>query len=241
MKETGFIVFPAIDLLGGKCVRLKQGSYSDVTIYSDDPLSVAFSFKEAGAGHIHIVDLDAARTGIPSNSQLVLQIAQQTGLFVQTGGGIRNMGILEKILDSGASRAILGTGAVRDRAFTADALKRFGNRIAIGIDSRSGEVAVQGWTEATGLKTLDFARQIEAEGAETVIFTDISRDGMLNGTQIEGIRELVAGTKLNVIASGGIGSIGDVTDAKTAGACGAIIGKALYEGKVDLKECLLSV
>ncbi len=241
MTERDFIVFPAVDLLGGKCVRLRQGSYSDVTVYSEDPLAVAFSFKKAGAGHIHIVDLDAARTGKPANSPIIAEIARQTGLFVQTGGGIRNMEILETVLGSGISRAILGTVAVKDRKFTAEALKRYGNRIAVGIDSRNGKVAVQGWTEATEMKTLDLARLIESEGAETVIFTDISRDGMLNGTQLGGIRELVGGTRLNVIASGGIGSIADVADAKKAGASGAIIGKAIYEGKVDLKECLQSV
>ncbi|MDD4327815.1 MAG: 1-(5-phosphoribosyl)-5-[(5-phosphoribosylamino)methylideneamino]imidazole-4-carboxamide isomerase [Eubacteriales bacterium] len=236
-----FTVFPAIDLLGGKCVRLKQGSYDDVTVYSDDPVKTALSFKEAGARAIHIVDLDAARSGVLVNSEIIAEISRQTGLYIQTGGGIRNMDILEKVLKAGVSRAILGTSAVRDRAFTAIALREYSCSVAVGIDARNGEVSVQGWTEDTGIKTLDFARLIEAEGARTIIFTDISRDGMLVGTQLDGIRELVAGTQMQIIASGGIGCIGDVIDAKEAGACGAIVGKAIYEGKVDLKKCLQSV
>lgn len=241
MSFSDFIIYPAIDLLGGKCVRLKQGSYSDVTVYSDDPLEMALTFKEAGARSIHVVDLDAARTGVPANSEIISQIALASGLSVQTGGGIRNMDILDKVLDSGAARAILGTGAVRDKRFTTEALKKYGSRIIIGIDSRDGEVSVQGWTEGTGLKTVDFARMIESQGAVTIVYTDITRDGMLTGTQTDGIRELLAHTRLQIIASGGIGSIRDVLDAKDAGACGAIIGKAIYEGKVDLKQCLLSV
>lgn len=236
-----FIVFPAIDLLGGRCVRLRQGDYNAVTVYSDDPMAMALSFLEAGADSIHIVDLDAARSGIPENHGIIAGIAGATGLFVQTGGGIRNMETLDRVLGSGISRAILGTSAVRDRAFTEAAVRKYGERIAIGIDAKNGEVAVEGWTEGGGTGVLDFAVQMEKIGVRTVIFTDISRDGMLTGTQTEGIRELTARTGLEVIASGGIGSIADVLDAKAAGACGAIVGKAIYEGKVDLRECLRSV
>lgn len=240
MKDR-FILFPAIDILGGKCVRLRQGDYNAVTVYSDDPVAMALSFLEAGADSIHIVDLDAARSGRPENHRLIAEIARKTGLFVQTGGGIRTMETLDKVLGSGISRAILGTSAVRDRAFTIAAIEKYGERIAIGIDARNGEVAVEGWTEGGGTGVLEFATKMEQIGVGMIIFTDISRDGMLTGTQTDGIRELTAHTGLKVIASGGIGSIADVIDARDAGACGAIIGKAIYEGKVDLKKCLRSV
>ena len=237
----GFTVFPAIDLLGGRCVRLRQGDYDQVTVYSEDPVGMAMSFKEAGADSIHVVDLDAARSGRPENHRIIAEIAARTGLFVQTGGGIRSMETLESVLDSGITRAILGTSAVRDRAFTEAAVRRYGARIAIGIDARNGEVAVEGWTEGGGTQVLDFAKRMESIGVGTVIFTDIARDGMMTGAQTDGIRELTAKTSLRVIASGGIGSIADVLDAMRAGACGAIVGKAIYEGKVELDECLRSV
>ena len=185
LRFSDFSIYTAIYLLGCNCVRLKQCSYSFVTVYSDDPLEMALTFKEAGARSIHVVDLDAARTGVPANSEIISQIALASGLSVQTGGGIRNMDILDKVLDSGAARAILGTGAVRDKRFTTEALKKYGSRIIIGIDSRDGEVSVQGWTEGTGLKTVDFARMIESQGAVTIVYTDITRDGMLTGTQTD--------------------------------------------------------
>lgn len=241
IKAKEFIVYPAIDLLGGRCVRLRQGDYNQVTVYSEDPAAMADSFREAGAAWIHIVDLDAARTGIPANHPLIARIASTSGLLVQTGGGIRNMETLDRVLDSSVERAILGTSAVRDRAFTEKAVARYGHRIAIGIDSRNGEVAVEGWTQASGMKTLDFARTMEAIGVETVIYTDISRDGMLAGAETQGIRQLAEETGLSVIASGGIGSMEDVLATRTAKAGGVIIGKALYEGKVDLRRCLQSV
>lgn len=240
-KGKEFIIYPAIDLLGGRCVRLRQGDYSQVTVYSENPAAMADSFREAGSAWIHIVDLDAARTGIPANHSLIASIASTSGLLVQTGGGIRNMETLDRVLDSSVERAILGTSAVRDRAFTEKAVARYGRRIAIGIDARNGEVAVDGWTRASGMKTLDFAKVMESIGIKTVIYTDISRDGMLAGAETHGIRQLSEETGLSVIASGGIGSMDDVLATKAAKAGGVIIGKALYEGKVDLKRCLQSV
>ncbi len=236
-----FIIYPAIDLLGGKCVRLRQGDYNEVTVYSDNPILMAQSFKDAGSKWIHMVDLDAAKSGIPTNNLIIAKIAGQKDLKVQTGGGIRNMDTLDRVLDSEVSRAVLGTSAVKDKDFTQKAVAKYGSRIAIGIDARNGEVAVDGWTTSSGMKVLDFAKLMESIGASTVIYTDISRDGMLSGTETLGIRELVLETKLSVIASGGIGVMQDVFDAKSTGASGVIIGKAIYEGKVDLKICLQSV
>lgn len=240
-QMTNFIIYPAIDLLDGRCVRLKQGDYKQVTVYSDDPAAMADSFREAGSAWVHMVDLDAARTGIPTNHLLIAQVAARSGLQVQTGGGIRNMDTLDRVLDSKVARAVLGTSAVRDRDFTQKAVARYGPRIAIGIDARSGEVAVDGWTTGSGMKVLDFARLMESIGVQTVIYTDISRDGMLQGTETHGISQLVLETALTVIASGGIGTMQDVLDAKATGAGGVIIGKALYEGKVDLRTCLQNV
>lgn len=239
--QTDFTIYPAIDLLDGMCVRLKQGDYNAITVYSHDPLAMASTFKEAGASWIHIVDLNAAKTGIPHNNKIIESIAAKTGLKVQTGGGIRNMETLDRVLESDVTRAVLGTAAIRDKAFTVKAVSKYGERIAIGIDARNGEVAVDGWTTGSGIRALDLAQIMQSIGVKTIIYTDISRDGMLQGTETKGITELVLNTRLSVIASGGIGGMQDVLDAKATGASGVIIGKALYEGKVDLKTCLQSV
>ena len=233
------IILPAVDLLGGKCVRLLKGDYDKVTVYNDDPLSQAWEFKEAGAQWIHVVDLDAARTGVPTNHAIIRQIAEKTGLKVDTGGGIRNMDTLRRwIEDYGVSRCVLGTAAVRDRAFTENALELYGYKIAIGIDAKDGEVAVDGWTEGSGLDAVEFALIMKSIGAETIVFTDIARDGMLTGPAVSSTKLMVESTGLDVIASGGIGSNEDIDKVRTTGCAGVIVGKAIYEGKVDLKACL---
>jgi phosphoribosylformimino-5-aminoimidazole carboxamide ribotide isomerase len=231
------IVYPAIDLLGGRCVRLRQGDYAQATVYSDDPVAVARGFRDAGAAWIHVVDLDAARSGVPVHHALIARIRTETGLRVQTGGGVRGMDVLEAHLAAGVERVVLGTAAVKDRAFTEEALRRHGDRIAIGIDARGGEVSVDGWTAGGGVRAADFARTMEALGARTVVFTDIARDGMLGGPALDATAELVRGTGLAVIASGGIGSQADIEAVRGIGAAGVIVGKALYEGKVDLAAC----
>lgn len=241
MENTSFEIFPAIDIIDGKCVMLKQGDYKEVTVYSDNPLSMALSFKNAGAKNIHIIDLDAAKTGNRINNNIISEIAKKTGLFVQTGGGIRNMETLKNVLKSGVSRAILGTAAVRDKKFIKEAVNLFGEKIAIGVDAKDGEVAVQGWTESGNVNVIDFVKQMENLGVKTIIYTDISLDGMLSGIPTEMIKNLLSKTSLNVIASGGISSQKDIDEAKRAGACAVIIGKAIYEGKVDLKKCLQRV
>lgn len=236
------IILPAIDLIDGKCVRLQKGDYNKVTIYNDDPLAQAMSFKEAGAKWIHIVDLDAAKSGVPTNHKIIAQIADKTGLKVDTGGGIRNMDTLSRwIEDYGVSRCVLGTAAIKDRAFTEAAIAKYGDKIAIGIDAKSGEVAVDGWTNGSGVNAVDFALIMKSIGAQTVVFTDIARDGMLTGPAVESTKELVEKTGLDVIASGGIGCDDDVINIKSSGCTGVIVGKAIYEGRVDLKKCLQSV
>ncbi len=232
------ILYPAVDLLDGHCVRLRQGDYEAVTQYSDDPLAVAEGFRNAGASWIHVVDLDAARTGRAVNRVVIARIAAATGLRVQTGGGIRSMADVEALLKAGLSRLVIGTAAVRDPAFAREALAAYPDRIAIGIDARDGEVGVEGWTSGGGIQAVELALRMRELGARTVVYTDIARDGMLGGVALDKTREMVDRTGLDVIASGGVGSEQDVEEVRTTGAAGLIIGKALYEGKVDLAACL---
>ncbi|MBR1796827.1 MAG: 1-(5-phosphoribosyl)-5-[Clostridiales bacterium] len=234
------IILPAVDLLGGKCVRLLKGDYNKVTIYNDDPLGQAWAFREAGAEWIHVVDLDAAKSGVPTNHEIIKQIAEKTGLKVDTGGGIRNMDTLRRwIEDYGVSRCVLGTAAVKDRSFTEKAIELYEEKIAIGIDAKDGEVAVDGWTSGSGIDAVKFALMMKSIGARTVVFTDIARDGMLTGPAVDSTKHMVEKTGLDVIASGGIGSNQDIEDIRTSGCAGVIVGKAIYEGKADLKACLL--
>jgi len=233
------IIYPAIDLLDGQCVRLSQGKYDQVTVYSDDPVKIAEGFAAAGAKWIHMVDLNAAKTGIPFNQSIIAAVVKNTGLKVQTGGGIRNLDTLRHLIEEiGVSRCVIGTSAIKDRAFTEKALTLYGDKIAIGFDAQNGEIAVDGWTSGSGINVIDFAKMMKEIGARTVIYTDIARDGMLSGPATESTRELVVSTGLSVIASGGIGSEEDITLIHTSGCSGVIVGKALYEGKVRLSVCL---
>jgi len=233
------IIYPAIDLLDGKVVRLRQGKYDQVTVYSDDPIAVAKEFREQGASWIHIVDLNAARSGVPVNHEIIGRIAFETGLKVQAGGGIRNLETLEKLLRvHGVSRCVIGTSAIRDREFTRTALKLYPHNIAIGIDAHNGDVAVDGWTSGSGVRATEFAASMQDLGAETVIYTDISRDGMMTGPATAQTAAIVSATQLSVIASGGIGSEEDLWEIRKSGCSGIIVGKAIYEGKVRLYECL---
>jgi phosphoribosylformimino-5-aminoimidazole carboxamide ribotide isomerase len=237
-KKEPMTIYPAIDLLAGRCVRLRQGDYNQVTSYSDDPLAVARLFREAGAGWLHVVDLEAARTGIPVHAALIARIREETGLKVQTGGGIRSLSHVRTLLEDYAiDRIVLGTAAVRNRAFTEDVLRLWPERTAIGIDARDGEVSVDGWTRGSGLNALDFAREMAAAGARLAIYTDISRDGMLSGAATEDVRTMVEQGGLAIIASGGIGSADDIEAVRQTGAVGVIVGKAIYEGNVRLDEC----
>jgi phosphoribosylformimino-5-aminoimidazole carboxamide ribotide isomerase len=219
------IIYPAIDLLGGRCVRLRQGDYNQVKVYHEDPVAMARQFRDAGASWIHVVDLDAARSGVPAHVDLIRRISQETGLKVQTGGGIRTLEHLQTLLENDLiARAVLGTAAVRDRALIEKILKLYPDRVAIGIDARDGDVSIDGWTQGSGLSALDFAKTMESLGARVVIFTDIAR-------------ELVESTSLEVIASGGIGNWADIEAVRQTGAAGVIVGKAIYEGTVSLAQC----
>ena len=232
------IIYPAIDLLNQKCVRLRQGKYDEVTVYHEHPEEVAQSFKEAGSEWIHMVDLNAAKSGVPENREIVARIARETGLRIQTGGGIRNMESLQYLLgEIGVARCVIGTSAIRDREFTERALARYGDRIAIGLDAKDGEVAVDGWTVSSGVPAAEFAKQMMKLGARIFIYTDIARDGMLQGPAVESTKQLIADTGAEVIASGGIGAQEDVGRIRESGCCGVIIGKAIYEGKVRLEKC----
>ena len=231
-------LFPAIDLRDGRVVRLTRGDYDQMTTYFDDPAAVAASFREAGARHLHVVDLDGARDGTPVNFPVIAQIVRQSGLAVQVGGGIRTEARIREYLDLGVARVILGSAAAKDPDWTRQMAERFGPAIAVGVDVRDGRVAVHGWETLTDLDALDFCRQLEAMGVSTIVYTDISKDGMLQGTNLEIYRRLTAETGLQVIASGGISFTDEIRALRDMGVYGAIVGKALYEGALDLSQAL---
>jgi len=236
------IILPAIDLLGGEVVRLRQGKYDDVDAFAVTPLEQARMYGEVGAEWIHVVDLDAAKSGIPTNHEIIKSIASSTSLKVETGGGIRTMETLQKWIEEyGVSRAVLGTAAIKDPEFTRSAVEKYGDKIAIGIDAKDGDVAISGWTSGSGINAIDFAQKMEAIGVKTIIYTDISKDGMMKGPAVESTKEMVEKTGIDIIASGGISSDEDIDKIKTTGCAGVIVGRAIYEGKVDLKKCFQNV
>ena len=232
------ILYPAIDLVGGKAVRLYKGDYAQMTVYSDDPVSVAKDFQKAGAKRMHLVDLEAAKSGVPENAETIRAIAENTDLFLEVGGGIRTMQTLESYLSLGVDRAILGTAAVTDPDFLREAVEKYGERVAVGVDLKDGFVAIKGWTETSDLTAESFFAKMEALGVRTVICTDISRDGAMKGTNRALYRELSEKFSIDLIASGGVSSIGDIAALKEMGLHGAIIGKAYYTGAIDLKQAL---
>lgn len=236
------IIYPAIDLKDGQCVRLVQGKAEDKTVYSDTPGKVARSFQDQGAEWLHVVDLDGAFNGSPQNIKAISDIAAAINIPFQVGGGLRTRGDVERILGLGATRVIIGTRAVRSPEFIRELLNDFGpEKIILGLDAKNGMVAVEGWVEDSGLKTLDFGRQMKELGMETAIFTDVARDGLLGGPNLASTGELARMTGLKIIASGGVSSVENITALKnieSSGVCGAIIGKALYDGKLTLSEAL---
>lgn len=232
------IILPAIDLLGRKAVRLLKGDYNQVTVYSDSPLEVAEKFKSLGANYIHMVDLDGAKYGTTPNMDIVAEVAEKTGLFVEIGGGIRSMDTVKEYIDAGVSRVILGTAAICDEDFLKEAIRTYGEKIAVGADVKDGKIAVKGWLEQSDVTLDEFFMKMQKLGVKNIICTDISRDGAMRGTNLELYRELSAKYSLDITASGGVSSIDDVQELRKINLYGAIIGKAYYTGAVDLKEAI---
>lgn len=231
-------IFPAIDLYSGKAVRLFKGDYSKMTVYSENPLEVARDFEQKGAEFIHLVDLEGAKDGTTPNFETVKSIAENTRLFTEIGGGIRSMETVEKYLGAGVNRVILGTAAVENQDFLKAAVNKYGEKIAVGVDIKDGFVAVKGWTEASSYSCFDFCEKMRETGVKTLICTDISKDGAMQGTNRELYRELAEKFDIDIVASGGVSTLDDIKALKKLGLYGAIIGKAYYIGAIDLKEAL---
>lgn len=241
---SAFTIYPAIDIRGGKCVRLVQGDYARETVYNENPVEVARSWEAQGGSYIHLVDLDGAKAGHPVNAELIGEIARSVQVPVQVGGGLRTLEDVERLLGLGVSRVILGTAAIEDRAFTEAVLGTYGDKVAIGIDARNGLVATRGWLETSEVQAEVLARELAAKGAETFIFTDISRDGMMQGPNVEAIRALAQVSGRTVIASGGVTVQDDLLKLAAyaaQGIGGAIVGKALYTGSIDLAQAIQAI
>lgn len=232
------LILPAIDLYEKKAVRLYKGDYKQMTVYSHNPCEIAKDFEKSGAAWIHTVDLEGAKDGTTPNLSVVEEICSSTSLKVEIGGGIRNMKTVERYVAAGVSRVILGTAAVTDRAFLSEAVKEYGNKIAVGVDLKDGFVAIKGWTEISRLTAFDFCRDMENIGVKTIICTDISKDGAMQGTNVELYRALSQRFSLDIIASGGVSSMADVEKLAAMNLYGAIVGKAYYTGAIDLKEAI---
>ncbi len=235
------ILFPAIDLKDGLAVRLQQGDMARATIFSRDPAAQAHAFETMGFRHLHVVDLDGAFAGKPMNVTAVERILETVGLCVQLGGGIRDMETIEGWLEKGVNRVIIGTAAVRDPALVKDAARRFPKRVAVGLDAKDGKVAVEGWAETSELTALDIARRFEDAGVAAIVYTDVSRDGMLQGINWDATIALAEAISIPVVASGGLASIDDIkemTQPRASKLEGAIAGRALYDGRLDAAEAL---
>jgi len=234
-------LYPAIDIRGGRCVRLHQGDYEQETVYGDDPVAQALAFAEAGAQWIHVVDLDAARTGVPENRAVVASIASAVNVPVQTGGGVRSIEAAEILYDSGVERVVIGTAALTDPGLVSTLAAN--HRVAVGLDARSGEVATDGWLKGSGRSVLDVARSFEDAGVDAFVVTDISRDGTLEGPDLVGLGDILTATVADVIASGGVGTLSDLRAlSKVASGgrhlSGVIAGKAIYEGRISVGEAV---
>ncbi len=232
------LIFPAIDLYGGKAVRLFKGDYEQMTVYSDDPASIAEDFRQCGATHMHIVDLEGAKSGSTPNFETILEIKRRGGLFCQVGGGIRSMGTIDHYLSAGIDRVILGTAAVTEPGFVEEATAKYGRQIAVSIDIKDGFVAIKGWTENSTLEAFDFCKKLQSIGVKTLVCTDISRDGAMEGTNHTLYSALMARFNMQIIASGGVSSMEDIKLLSSANTYGAIIGKAYYTGAIDLRKAI---
>ena len=232
------LIFPAIDLYEGKAVRLYKGDYSQMTVYNTDPVAVARDFRAAGATHVHLVDLEGARDASTPNLDTVCRIKEECGLFCEIGGGVRSMAIIDRYMAAGLDRVILGTAAVNDPDFLKEAVDKYGERIAVGVDIKDGFVAVKGWTEKSERTAFDFCKELEALGVKTLICTDISRDGAMKGANHALYRELSERFGMQIVASGGVSSIEDVKTLADMGLYGAIVGKAYYTGAISLEKAI---
>lgn len=231
-------IFPAIDIIDGKAVRLFKGDYAQKTVYNESPLAVAQGFQTAGAEYLHLVDLDGAKSGRTPNFELIKSIAAKTGLRIEIGGGIRSEEVIKRYLDAGVMRVILGTVAIENPDFTEDMVQKYGHAIAVGIDIKDGFVATRGWTDITSVSCSDMFSRMEAIGVATVICTDISKDGAMMGTNLALYKELKNEYNIDIVASGGVSSMEDVLALKDMDIYGAILGKALYEGAIDLERAI---
>jgi phosphoribosylformimino-5-aminoimidazole carboxamide ribotide isomerase len=231
-------IIPAIDIKDGHCVRLYQGKYDDVTVFDHDPVAVARRWEQLGAQRIHVVDLDGAKAGRPVNAQIVFAIVRAVQVPVQLGGGLRDVGAVDSALNLGVERVILGTAAVRDPQLIADLVQRYGERMVVGVDARDGMVAAQGWTETSHIAAQDLVQRMADLGVRTIIYTDISRDGTLEGPNISATVELVRPGGPDIIASGGVARTDDLIALAHSGVAGVIVGKALYTGAIDLRHAL---
>ena len=232
------ILFPAIDIRGGKCVRLIQGDYAQEIIYGDSPTEMALLWEKQGAEYIHIVDLDGAKTGDSANRLAIQEVAKAVSIPIQVGGGIRSMDIIDDHIESGVSRIIIGTAAITNRSFLKQAVAKYGDKIAVSIDARNGLVATDGWTETSDTKAIDLLKDLEEIGVKTVVYTDILKDGMMQGPNFEELRTVDEASSIDVIASGGVSTKEDIEKLRQMNLYGAIIGKALYEGALSLEKLL---
>ncbi len=232
------IIFPAIDIFDGKAVRLFKGDYSKMTVYSNKPGAVALDFVSSGASHIHIVDLNGAKSGETDNFDTVKGIKDISGAFCEIGGGIRSLETVEKYISAGLDRVILGTAALNDESFLKEAVYKFGDKIAVGIDMKDGYAAINGWTERSLIDGFEFCKKMESLGVGTIICTDISKDGAMKGTNRSLYERLSASLNIRIVASGGISSLEDVKYLKNLGLYGAIIGKAYYTGAINIREAI---
>lgn len=235
------IIYPAIDIRGGRCVRLTEGRFDAETVFADDPAEMALKWAGLGAEFLHLVDLDGALAGEGKNVPVIQRILKSVSIPVQLGGGIRNLETIEKLLELGVTRLILGSAAVKNPELVAEACKKYPGHIAVGIDAKNGEVAIEGWGQGSGVAATELAQKMASFGVETIIYTDISRDGMLSGVNVETTAALARACGVPIIASGGVASLDDIRRVKAVegdGVQGCIIGKAIYTGAVDLKEAL---
>ena len=232
-------LYPAIDLKDGQCVRLKQGEFKEITVYSQKPEEVAALWQSQGATFLHLVDLDGALAGRSVNDKVIKKIADTVSIPIEIGGGIRSEEAIESMLSLGVTRVIIGTKAVENPEFIRDMVKKFGpDRIVAGVDAKDGMVAVEGWEKISGISALELCNRMKEYGVRHIVYTDISRDGMLSGPNVEYTKRLTEETGMDIIASGGMSSMEDLKQLTCAGVCGAIIGKALYEKRIDLKEAI---